>query len=609
MSVRPFLVFFLLTALAISAAAQTRLDSLHRQLAGNLPDTLRAHLLNEVGLEVYSTQPDAAIAAWKQSCTLIDSVRGRATGATLGRLLTIKGDVLSNIAFVYMNRGMTKPALEYNFRSLRIRDSIQDKHGIAESLNNLAFEYCELGDTLNAIRYYELSASEYLLINDQGGVAFTLINRARIYGARRDDSLARRMYLPALEILSTMPEHHRGYSQCLNNLGNLEARTGNYELASNYIYQSIAVRTANKDNSGLADSYLSLAKLYNYQSGVDSALFWAKKGYALALSTQRSASVVSGAQLLSMLYENSGRADSALKYYRLYVEARDNVASEESGKQMVRSQLGYDYAKKSAEDSLNFINRQQVTELKLSRQRGFTIGGFSALGIVAVLLFFVYRQRNHIAVEKKRSDELLLNILPAETAEELKETGQAKTKKYGQVSVVFTDFKNFTQTAEQLAPEELVQMINFCYAEFDRIVTRHNVEKIKTIGDSYMCVGGLPVANKTHATDAVAAAIEMLEFVTKYNTERKAQGLPYFDIRIGIHTGAVVAGIVGIKKFAYDIWGDTVNIASRMESSSEPGRINISSTTYELVKGKYPCTYRGKILAKNKGEIDMYYVD
>ncbi|MBL0105619.1 MAG: adenylate/guanylate cyclase domain-containing protein [Bacteroidetes bacterium] len=211
--------------------------------------------------------------------------------------------------------------------------------------------------------------------------------------------------------------------------------------------------------------------------------------------------------------------------------------------------------------------------------------------------------------EKKRSDELLLNILPEETAEELKATGTAKAKSFDMVTVMFTDFKNFTQASEKLTPEELVHEINYCYSEFDKIITKYNIEKIKTIGDSYMCAGGLPVTNATHPEDVIKAGLEMQDFIIRHKEERIKLDQPYFDLRLGVHTGPVVAGIVGIKKFAYDIWGDTVNTASRMESSGAIGKVNISGTTYEIVKDKFIFTHRGKIEAKNKGQIDMYFVE
>ena len=218
-------------------------------------------------------------------------------------------------------------------------------------------------------------------------------------------------------------------------------------------------------------------------------------------------------------------------------------------------------------------------------------------------------QRNRISKEKKRSDELLLNILPEETAEELKATGTAKAKSFESVSVLFTDFKNFTQASELLSPEELVAEINFCYSEFDKIITSHGIEKIKTIGDAYMCAGGLPAPNSTHPVDVIKAGLEMTAFIEKNKQERIKQNQPFFELRLGIHTGPVVAGIVGIKKFAYDIWGDTVNIASRMESSGEPGKVNISGTTYELVKDKFTCEFRGEVEAKGKGKVKMYFVN
>jgi len=211
--------------------------------------------------------------------------------------------------------------------------------------------------------------------------------------------------------------------------------------------------------------------------------------------------------------------------------------------------------------------------------------------------------------EKEKSDELLLNILPSETAHELKKHGKSKARSFEKVTVLFTDFKNFTKVSETLSAEELVEMIHHIYSEFDNIIHKHGVEKIKTIGDSYMAAGGLPVINETNPQDVVNAAIEILHFIEQEKQVRIAANMPFLEIRIGINTGPLVAGIVGKKKFAYDIWGDTVNIASRMESSGEPGKINISGSTYEFIKDQFECTYRGKIHAKNKGEIDMYFVE
>jgi class 3 adenylate cyclase len=177
------------------------------------------------------------------------------------------------------------------------------------------------------------------------------------------------------------------------------------------------------------------------------------------------------------------------------------------------------------------------------------------------------------------------------------------------VSVLFTDFKGFTKIAEKLTPAELVEELNTCFLEFDHIIDKHNLEKIKTIGDAYMCAGGIPVANDTNPVDIVHAGLEIKEYMENLKREREEAGQDFWELRIGIHTGPVIAGVVGKNKFAYDIWGDAVNTASRMESSGIPGKVNISGSTYELIKDHFNCTHRGKIEAKNKGEIDMYIVD
>lgn len=219
-------------------------------------------------------------------------------------------------------------------------------------------------------------------------------------------------------------------------------------------------------------------------------------------------------------------------------------------------------------------------------------------------------ERTHeLKQEKQKSDELLLNILPAEVAEELKRKGETTARQFDQVSVLFTDFVGFTTISEHLTPKELVSEIHYCFKAFDAIIEKNELEKIKTIGDAYLAVCGLPQADKHHAVKVVQAAIDILQFMHAYQEERKQLQKEFFEIRIGINSGPVVAGIVGMKKFAYDIWGDTVNTAARMEQTSEAGKINISGTTFDLVKKEFPCTYRGKIKAKNKGEIDMYFVN
>ncbi|MDX1959656.1 MAG: adenylate/guanylate cyclase domain-containing protein [Leptospiraceae bacterium] len=219
------------------------------------------------------------------------------------------------------------------------------------------------------------------------------------------------------------------------------------------------------------------------------------------------------------------------------------------------------------------------------------------------------RSRYELQVAVGKANKLLLNILPSSIAEELKETGLTQPVHYESASVLFTDFKGFTVIAQAMSPSELIQELDRCFSYFDQVCEKYGLEKLKTIGDAYMCAGGLPKSNKTHAIDVTLAALEMQSFMNQMKEIKAAQHLPYWEIRLGIHTGPLVAGVIGEKKFAYDIWGDTVNTASRMESSGTPGKVNISSQTYHIINPYFDCTHRGKIQAKNKGEIDMYYVD
>jgi class 3 adenylate cyclase len=285
-------------------------------------------------------------------------------------------------------------------------------------------------------------------------------------------------------------------------------------------------------------------------------------------------------------------------------------------------------------DSLNY--EKQITSMELANkeneiqrknseielknsQRNLILALSSIIFIIAAGVYNRYRNmKTHNVVleeknkiiqeERQRSENLLLNILPVSVAEELKRRGHADTRSYERATVLFSDFKNFTRISEMLTPEELVKELDYCFKGFDKIITKYGLEKIKTIGDAYMCAGGLPDPNTGHPVKVVHAALEIQQFLGKLKAQREKEKRPFFEARVGIHTGPLIAGVVGDIKFAYDIWGDTVNVAARMESSSEPGKVNISAATYNLVKDEFNCDYRGKIEVKNKGEVDMYFV-
>lgn len=210
--------------------------------------------------------------------------------------------------------------------------------------------------------------------------------------------------------------------------------------------------------------------------------------------------------------------------------------------------------------------------------------------------------------EKRKSDELLLNILPSEVADELKISGTVEPVHYESASVMFADFKDFTKVSATLSPTELFQELNDCFSYFDQVIDKYDLEKLKTIGDCYMCVGGVPGSRATHAIDTILAAIDMQLFMQCRRTQKLDHGQAYWDLRIGIHSGPLLAGVVGQKKFAYDIWGDTVNTASRLESTGVPGRINISTSTYDLVKNFFDTEYRGDVDIKNFGQIDAFFI-
>ena len=293
------------------------------------------------------------------------------------------------------------------------------------------------------------------------------------------------------------------------------------------------------------------------------------------------------------------------KHYKDHIIYRDSVTNIKSVQQMADLRTDFEVSQKQIE--VDLLSQQK------RNQQIIVVATIIALFLIGLLAFGLYRRSifiqktsKIIEKEKDRSEKLLLNILPEETALELKEKGRVEAKKFESATVLFSDFIEFTKFAEQVEAEQLIKSIDFYFKEFDKITTKYGLEKIKTIGDAYMCAGGIPTENNVHAKKVIYAAKEMIELVNK--ALKTQDDLIHFEIRIGVHTGPLVAGIVGTKKWQYDIWGDTVNIASRMESKSASGMINLSETTYNQIKDEFPCQYRGELEVKNRGSLKMYFL-
>ena len=556
--------------------------------------------------------------------------------------------ILNNIAIIYNDRGITDSALYFHDKALRIREDMKDTSGTATSYNNIGLIYQFQGKIPEALDYFSKALKSYERLKDDDGIATALANIGFVYREQKDYDNAKNFFLKSLDAQRRLGNKY-GIGSSLNALGGLYEEKGLLDSALHYFNDALKVRLEINDKQGIAYTLKNIGNVYArlgnqkearraYEKSLSALEELAdKKGIStvtnlygvsylaegnmaqsekylnrslhIARELGFPAEIRNAAGNLQQLYRRKNQWKDALLMNDLYIQMRDSIANDQNVKAAMKTQARYEYEKKEALLKSEQEKKDALAFAELRKQkliRNSVIGG---LAVVAFFLVVVFLQRNKISAAKKRSDELLLNILPEETAEELKQTGTAKAKSFDMVTVLFTDFKNFTQAAENLTAVELVAEINYCYSEFDKIISKHGIEKIKTIGDAYMCAGGLPVNNTTHAVDVVSAGLEMQQFILSNKQQREREGKPFFELRVGIHTGPVVAGIVGIKKFAYDIWGDTVNIASRMESSGESGKVNISQVTYELVKDKFTCTYRGKIDAKNKGQMEMYFVE
>ena len=494
-------------------------------------------------------------------------------------------------------QGNLVEALEAYFKSAEAAKRARYKPGEGGAYSTIADIYSINDDSANAMLYYYKAIDILRQSNDSILLASAILNAG-------DEFLNRKNYDSALVYFQESGKIYEkvnyqiGEAYSLGNTGMVYANIGNISLAEKNINEAIDILLELEDYYPICVYLISMCDIYMQKEDQKRALAYAMRSLTLARQYGLKDQISDANKKLSELYEQSGNHVEALKYYKDHIAYRDSVSNLQTVQNLANLRTNYELSQKQVE--LNLLNQ------KRKNQRTILISLLIILGLTTVLLGTLYWYYKAISKETKRSENLLLNILPVEIAKELKQKGKVDAVKFDQVTVLFTDFVEFARSAEHIPPEKLVESIDYYYKGFDEITTKYGLEKIKTVGDSYMCASGLPTISKTHAKSAIMAAKDMIELVNKaLNAD---DGLSHFEVRIGIHTGPVVAGIVGIKKWQYDIWGDTVNIASRMESTSDPGRINLSETTYQQIKDEFPCTYRGEIEVKNHGALKMYFL-
>ena len=557
--------------------------------------------------------------------------------------------VYYNLANTFEAMGDYEVALDYAMRYKEWSSLKTEDYALLNAHTLMGNIYTELGRMADAGRERQAALGMAKGLGDKRELAIAYNNSANHYGdiaerAYKEGRMeeAKTFFAKAIDLhmqtldLRKKEKDKGGIGDSYNNLGVLfkdygsycEARNAQdsakhcYKKALYFLEEALTIREADEDVLGMIEVYNGMGDVYRRQGNHHEALRYVKKYLDMAKRIGNGKFEMGAYKDLAKTYAAIGDFANAYSFRKKYDELRYLRLDENRTRLNARREAIYGDFKKQMEikNKELEIERKEADLQRATLIKRALMGGALALSLLAFLLFKQNRlkakannalaEKNEIIErERRKSEELLLNILPKRVANELKEKGYTSARRYDNVSVLFTDFMSFTKVAELLSAEDLVALLDECYRAFDEVVARLGAEKIKTIGDAYMCAAGLPEPNVHHAATLVRVGLEMQGIMRRINNRRRGMGLPTLEMRIGIHSGAVVAGVVGSRKFAFDIWGDTVNVAARMEAAGEVGRVNISEVTYSLVKGVFDCAYRGQVEVKNKGKLGMYFVD
>ena len=624
------------------AHAQGGMDSLITMLESEPIDTNRLNILLEISYNLFRSDPDLGKKYSLEAIDLAEDIGNKEAMAS----------ALKNAGLNHYAKSEFKEVVNYWNQSLAVFREIGDPKGISNLLSNLGAVYQSKADYTTALEYNIESLKYAELSGDTSRIATSLINIGTIYA---DDELthdkAQETFKEVLEVSKNLnraditgttynnigellfsqskpkealPYFEKAYDEfeslgisntpyVLNYISKIHEQLGDYDLALTYADRAYQVAESVDSKIEMSQAAITRGEIYKKQLNSEKSIQSYQEAEQIASLLETNNELSESYEGLAQIYAQQGNYQRAYSYQLKNNQVDEEIRSSENDEIINNLRFQLDLEQKEKEIEIlnrdNALKEAEIAQADTAQKLFLALGAFLLTIIGGITYLYRYSRKSNqlISEERNRVEKILLNILPKDTADELQQKGYVEAKRFDQTTVLFTDFKGFTVFSERLSAEEMVNSIDYYFSKFDEIIGRYNLEKIKTIGDAYMCAGGLPTKNSTNAKDAVLAGLEILSFVKTVSLTPPV-GIQPLEVRIGINTGRTVAGIVGTKKFQYDIWGSTVNIASRMESACEIGKINISDNTYQLIKDDIACNYRGEIEVKNGLKLKMYYV-
>ncbi len=523
---------------------------------------------------------------------------------------------INNKGAIYYHLGNYSKALEHYKRAVIINETQGNIKQKASALQNIGGIYLKLDEYTQAMNYFKTAQKTYESLNNSKASSQVIMGIGEVYLKQQKYTEALETLEKGLFIAETTDDKQR-ILESTYILGAVKEATKKTEEALEHYKATFQLAEQLDNKRYKALSLIATGNLYFKLNNLKTSRSYCKKGLEIAKQLHIVSAQKEACSCLYLVNKSLNNKNNALFYYEQSVSLTDSLQTRKTANRM----LHMEFEKEQLLDSIYHSEKERKVKEshkidieKKEKQRNILIISGCFIIVIAGSLWsrlkFTKKSKAKLQIEKDRSEHLLLNILPEEIAEELKAKGYVDAQDFETASILFTDFKSFTETASKLSPQELVEEINVCFKAFDAIMETYHIEKIKTIGDAYMAAGGLPQPDTHAVKNTILAALEMQSFIIKRKIENDLNSKPAFDMRVGIHVGPIVAGIVGVKKFQYDIWGDTVNTASRMESNGEAGKVNISHDTYMVVQNEPDLIfeYRGEIEAKGKGALAMYFV-